>query len=174
MCSETRRYAPGQFFGPEVIAGNTLITFPGAELWLFGLIHSSMWNAWMKAVGGRLKSDIRLSPSLGYFTFPFPDVADSDKAKLTSAAQAILNARSAQADASLADLYDPLVMPTGLVKAHDELDRVVDSLLAPRKKLGSDAERLSVLFERYSQLTSPLLATPPKTRRSRMRTDPLL
>jgi len=129
VSSATRRYIPGRFFGPEVIAGNKLIVFPGAQEWLFGLLHSLMWNAWMKAVSGRLKSDISFSPSIGYFTFPFSDLDGAAKAKLTKAARVVLDARAAHSDATLADLYDPLAMPASLVKAHDELDRVVDSLL---------------------------------------------
>jgi hypothetical protein len=158
VSSATRRYIPGRFFGPEVIAGNKLIVFPGAQEWLFGLLHSVMWNAWMKAVSGRLKSDIGFSPSIGYFTFPFPDIGDTDKAKLTGATRAVLDARARHSNASLADLYDPLAMPLDLVKAHDELDRIVDSLFAPRKRFRSDAERLAVLFERYELLSSPLAA----------------
>jgi hypothetical protein len=164
--SETRRYIPGRFYEPNVIAGNTLIIFPGGELWLFGLIHSLMWNSWIKAVGGRMKSDIRFSPSLGYFTFPFPDLDDSKLGRLTVAAQVVLDARSSEPDATLADLYDPVTMPPVLVDAHDALDSVVDSMYAPRKKFTTEADRLSALFERYDALTSPLFAAgKPKRRR---------
>ena len=159
VSSSSRRYIPGRFFGPDTIAGNKLIVFPGAEEWFFGLMHSLMWNVWIKAVSGRLKSDISFSPSIGYFTVPFPIFDEAAKSKLTPASQAILDARSAEPGASLADLYDPLSMPATLIKAHDELDRIVDSLFAPRKRLRSDADRLGVLFERYQALTSPLLAT---------------
>jgi hypothetical protein len=140
------------------IAGNKLIIFPGAEQWFFGLMHSAMWNSWMQAVSGRLESRISFSPSIGYFTFPFPDVDDVAKAKLTAAAQAVLDARDTHPDASLADLYDPLTMPADLVRAHDELDRVIDSLFAPRKTFRSDADRLAVLFERYEALSSAAVA----------------
>lgn len=37
-------------------------------------------------------------------------------------AQAVLDARALYPDCSLADLYDPLTMPTELRKAHRELD----------------------------------------------------
>ena len=155
--SETRRYIPGRFYEPDVIAGNTLIIFPGAELWHFGLIHSLMWNAWIKAVGGRMKSDIRFSPSLGYFTFPFPDVTVATKKRLAVGAEAVLEARAAQPEATLADLYDPVAMPDALVDAHDELDAIVDSLFAPRKRFTSDSDRLSILFDRYETLSFPSL-----------------
>ena len=164
--SETRRYIPGRFYEPDVIAGNTLIIFPGAELWHFGLIHSLMWNTWIKAVGGRLKSDVRFSPSLGYFTFPFPELTDATKKRLITGARAVLTARDAEPEATLADLYDPVAMPAALVEAHDALDTIVDSLFAPRKKFTSGADRLSVLFDRYDALSSPLLAAAkPKKRK---------
>jgi hypothetical protein len=68
------------------------------------------------------------------------------------AAQAVLVARDAHPGASLADLYDPLAMPADLVRAHDQLDRVVDSVFAPRRRFDSSADRLALLFERYQQL----------------------
>jgi hypothetical protein len=158
VSSSGRRYIPGCFFEPEVIAGNKLIVFPNADLWLFGLLHSLMWNSWMSAVSGRLKSDYSFSPSIGYFTFPFPELDDGKRKRLSVAAQDVLDARDFESSASLADLYDPVAMPRTLVEAHDNLDAVVDSLLAPRKKIRTQADRLGILFERYETLTSPLFA----------------
>jgi hypothetical protein len=71
-------------------------------------------------------------------------------------------------------LYDPLTMPPPLVKAHQQLDKAVDAAYvaaekaAGRKapKLGSDAERVAFLFERYQALTS-LLPAAKATRRPR-------
>jgi hypothetical protein len=86
------------------------------------------------------------------------------RAAIETAAQAVLDARAQFPDSTLADLYDPLSMPPALVKAHQALDRAVDAAYiaaekaAGRKppKLGSDAERVAFLFERYQQLTSLL------------------
>jgi hypothetical protein len=97
------------------------------------------------------------------------------RAAIETAAQAVLDARAAFPDSTLADLYDPLSMPPVLVKAHQALDRAVDAAYiaaeksAGRKppKLGSDAERVAFLFERYQQLTSLLPATKPKATRRR-------
>jgi hypothetical protein len=91
------------------------------------------------------------------------------------AAQAVLDARAAFPDSTLADLYDPLSMPPSLVKAHQNLDRAVDAAYiaaekaAGRKapKLTTDAERVAFLFERYQQLTSLLPAAKPKRPRRR-------
>jgi len=165
VSSERRRVIPMVIVEPEVIAGDTTLTLTGAPLWLFGILQSAMFMAWVRTVCGRLKSDIRLAPDLAYNAFPFPDVDEAGKVKASKAAQEILQARAAHPDLSLADLYDPLSMPVRLVKAHDDLDRIVDALFAPRRKFKGDADRLAVLFERYDLLSGPLLAKPKKGRR---------
>lgn len=53
-------------------------------------------------------------------------------------------------DNSLADLYDPLLTPIDLLKAHQTLDKAVDAAYS-RKKFNSEAERVAFLFELYEQ-----------------------
>ncbi|EQD38985.1 DNA methylase, partial [mine drainage metagenome] len=97
------------------------------------------------------------------------------RAAIEAAAQAVLDARAQFPGSTLADLYDPLTMPPALVKAHHALDRAVDAAYiaaekaAGRKppKLGSDAERVAFLFERYQALTSLLPAAKAKPARTR-------
>jgi len=48
------------------------------------------------------------------------------QAAIETAAQSVLNARAEFPDSSLADLYDPLSMPSALTKAHQKLDAAVD------------------------------------------------
>ena len=92
-------------------------------------------------------------------------------AAIEAAAQGVLDARALFPDATLADLYDPLTMPPALVKAHATLDKAVDAAYiaaekaAGRKlpKLGTDAERVAFLFERYQALTSLLPAGKART-----------
>ena len=94
---------------------------------------------------------------------------------IEAAAQAVLDARARFPGSTLADLYDPLTMPPALVQAHRTLDRAVDAAYsaaekaAGRKspKLGSDAERVAFLFERYQALTSLLPAAKAKPGRRR-------
>ena len=157
VSSSGRRYIPGQFFTPDVIAGNKLIVFPGAQEWLFSLLHSTMWNAWMREVSGRLKSDISFSPSIGYFSFPFPILDGGSKEVLSSLGSQILEIRESHEGSSLADLYDPLTMPGDLLRAHQRLDDLVDGLYSTKITGDSDAQRLATLFERYEQLQPPLL-----------------
>ena len=78
---------------------------------------------------------------------------------ITKAAQAVLDARAAHPNATLADLYDPLTMPQGLVKAHARLDALVDKAYGfGRDKAPSqptDADRVSLLFKLYAERTQP-------------------
>ncbi|MBW4079589.1 MAG: class I SAM-dependent DNA methyltransferase [Acidobacteria bacterium] len=156
--SADRRVIPMAMFGPGEIAADSVLAVDGAEPWLFALLQSSLYTAWVHTVGGRLKSDIRMSPDIAYNAFPFPDLTDDVKSHLTRAADAILAARNSFPTASLADLYDPLAMPEVLSRAHDELDRVVAACYGSRRRLEADADRLTLLFERYEKLTSPLLS----------------
>ena len=85
-----------------------------------------MYVACLRTVGGRLKSDYRYTIGLVYNTFPVPPA--SDLKKLEPHAQAILDARANYPDTSLADLYDPDIMPADLRRAHQANDKAVDRL----------------------------------------------
>ena len=122
-----------------------------------------MHMSWLRHIGGRLKSDFRYSIGLVYNTFPLPPAADLSK--LDPLAQAVLDARAAHPGATLADLYDPDLMPPNLRAAHAALDRAVDRLYRPQG-FGSDRERVEHLFARYEAMVAPLLATA-KPRRGR-------
>jgi hypothetical protein len=71
----------------------------------------------------------------------------------------LLDARAQFADASLADLYDPLTIPPAILKAHQKLDAAVDAAYQPsggKKTYASDAERVTFLFDLYQRITSLL------------------
>lgn len=152
--SELRRVVPISVVDSNVIAHDSLMIVKEDCRWLLGIMQSAMYTAWIRTVCGRIKSDIRVSGDLAYNAFPFPTLTDTERLKLTVAANAILDARAAHPGATLSDLYDPLAMPMNLARAHDALDKVVDALFAPRKRFKSDADRLAVLFERHEALSS--------------------
>ena len=82
-------------------------------------------------------------------------------------AQAVLDARAAHLDATLADLYDPNLMPQALRKAHQAIDRAVDRLYR-RARFTSERERVEHLFTLYEQMRAPLHAKmQPKPKRRR-------
>ncbi len=160
--SENRKFLPIGYLGQEVICGDANIMLPDATLYEFGLLCSTMHNAWMSTVCGRIKSDIRYSNTIVYNNFIWPDQATPAQIKvIEQAAQAILDARAAEeqkcADngqiCSLAALYPTdAAMPDDLRKAHQQLDKAVDT--AYRYKGGKDdASRAAYLFERYQAIT---------------------
>ncbi|MDC0743841.1 DNA methyltransferase [Polyangium mundeleinium] len=153
VSSENRRVIPAAFLDPEVIAGNKLITFPGADDWLFGLLQSSMFMAWVRAVAGRMKSDISIAPHLTYCTFPFPEPDAEGRRRVEEAARAVLDARKTFPGKSLGELYDPRGMPKELARAHDGLDRAVEVLFEGGTPMRTEADRLRALFERYAALS---------------------
>lgn len=155
VSSENRPYVPIAFVPADVIATNKVIVVPDADLFLFGILTSAMHMAWMRAVGGRLKSDYQYSPGLVYNTFPFPTADGERRKRVEDAAQTVLDRRSEHPGAALSLLYDPVTMPPALGQAHAALDAVVDALYG-RRKVRSDLDRQSVLFERYAEVASPL------------------
>ena len=178
------------FLQPETLASNKLRLVPSATLWQFGVLQSRMHAAWTKYTTGRLKSDFQYSISIVYNNFPWPEIpaalapnkpltpAHKAQAAIEVAAQAVLDARAQYFPAaSLADLYDPLVMPVPLLKAHQKLDAAVDKayqLCGGKKSYASDAERVAFLFERYQQLTSLLPVAGKKPKKYKPKSPPAL
>ena len=165
VSSVRRSYLPCAFLDPEVIASNQLYVLPGASPYHFGVIQSSMHNAWIKYVCGRLKSDFRYSASIVYNNFPWPQQAsEAQKSAVEAAAQGVLDARAQFPGSSLADLYDPLTMPPALLKAHQALDKAVDKCYRPQP-FTSDAKRVEYLFELYEEYTKGVLAAGKSTQK---------
>ena len=124
----------------------------------FALLTSAMHMAWLRYIGGRLKSDYRYSVGLVYNTFPTPPGfvrGDTGLSKLEPLAQAVIDSRTIHPDATLSDLYDPDLMPPNLRRAHQTLDGAVDRLYR-RKGFASERERVEHLFTLYEKMQSPL------------------
>ncbi|MGH9865025.1 MAG: DNA methyltransferase, partial [Candidatus Acidiferrales bacterium] len=164
VSSERRRYVPIGFIQPEILCSNLVKIIPTAALFHFGVLSSTMHMAWVRQVCGRLKSDYRYSNKLVYNNFPWPEAPSAkQRAAVEAAAQAVLDARKAFPDATLADLYDPLAMPPALVKAHAALDRAVDLCYRPQP-FDNDRQRVEHLFVLYEKHTAPLLPAAKKRR----------
>ena len=168
VSSERREYIPLAWLEPPVIPSNKIRILSNAKLWHFALLTSAMHMSWVRHIGGRLKSDYQYGIGVVYNTFPMPPVDQAELEKLEPLAQAVLDARSSHPGATLADLYDPDLMPANLRRAHQALDRAVDRLYAP-KGFTSDFDRVAHLFGLYEKMTAPLPlgAAKPKPRRKR-------
>ncbi len=123
--SENRRYVPMGFIDNSIVVTNAVLFIPDAQVYHFGVLTSNVHMAWMRAICGRIKSDYRYSKDVVYNNFPWPTPTDAQKAAISQTAQAILDARAAHPDCSLADLYDEVAMPADLRKAHQQNDKAV-------------------------------------------------
>ncbi len=170
VSSERREYVPIGWLEPPVIPSNKLRLLPDATLADFALLTSAMHMAWMRAVTGRLESRYQYSVGVVYNTFPLPPgFADADTSALEPLAQAVLDARAAHPGATLAELYDPDLMPPNLRRAHQALDRAVDRLYR-RKRFTSERERVEYLFALYERMQAPLAAQAGAAKRKRRST----
>lgn len=169
VSSERRPFIPIGYIGPDTLSSNKLRILCNGSPSLFGVLTSTMHMAWMRQVTGRLKSDFQYSVTIVYNNYPWPiDATEAQREAIGNAAQRVLDARADFANATLADLYDPLSMPSALVKAHQNLDRAVDAAYVPsggKKTWASDAERVAFLFELYQRITSLLPVEDQKKRR---------
>ena len=105
-------------------------------------------------VGGRLKMDYRYSTELVYNTFPWPqNVATKLHKQIEKAAQAILDARAQEKGATLAQLYDPIMMPPALRQAHKANDCLVMSAYGFALNLNED-QIFAKLYKIYQQLST--------------------
>ena len=117
------------------------------------LIASKLHLIWIATVCGKIKTDYRYSNTLGWNTFPVPQLTTKNKADLTRCAEDILLARERHFPATIADLYDPEKMPADLRRAHDRNDEVLERIYIGRR-FKNDTERLEKLFELYTEMTA--------------------
>ncbi len=168
MSSERREYVPVGWLQPPTIPSDLVFVLENATLSDFAILTSAMHMAWLRQLGGRLKSDYRYSIGIVYNTFPLPPgfLSGDHATLLEPLAQAILDARAAWPDATLADLYDPDLMPPNLRAAHQRLDRAVDRLYR-RGGFTSERERVEHLFALYEKMRAPLGVGVKKLKRRR-------
>ena len=166
VTSERRRWAAIGWVDPPSIPSDSTTVLQNATLFDFAIMTSAPHMAWIRHIGGRLKSDYRYSIGLVYNTFPWPDAGPQQRAKIEALAQAVLDARAMDKNVSstLAHMYDPDSMPVELHKAHRDLDAAVDKLYNARG-FSDDRTRVEHLFRLYEQLVLPTAAAPTKNKR---------
>lgn len=128
VSSERRRYIPLGFVEPNSLCSDLVFILPNATRFHFGVLHSRTHNAWMKEVAGRLEGRFRYSAGIVYNNFIWPTVTNDQEQEIGELAQAVLDARKLNPDATIAQMYDPdndWLYPE-LTKAHQELDVAVE------------------------------------------------
>lgn len=152
VSSERRKYIPIGFLNAGIVVSDSAFAVYDAPIWLFGILTSKMHMAWVKTVGGRLKTDYRYSAQLCYNTFPFPSISEEKKKQIEEAAENVLVTRAFYPERTLAELYDPDKMPEDLKEAHAVLDDIVESCY-PGYPFTNDEARLECLFKLYEKMT---------------------
>ena len=109
--------------------------------------------AWQNLVGGRIKEDYRFSNTLVWNTFPLPSLTQDQKDLIIEGGRKVLEARANYPSSSLADLYDTVNIPPDLKKAHDALDKAMDSVFSDKPFKGEE-ERQKALLEMYKKMTN--------------------
>ena len=149
--SHNRAYIPFGYSDKMTIVGNACYFIPDTDLYIFGVMSSSVHMLWLKEFCGRLKSDVRYSPFI-YNSFPWLDLCESDKDKVRKSAQKILDAREKYSACSLHDLYgENMSYFSELVSAHEENDKTVRELFG-YKDTKTDREIVADLMGRYIKL----------------------
>jgi type II restriction/modification system DNA methylase subunit YeeA len=164
VSSENRKFIPIGFLD-KIVAGDKLYILLGGENYHFGVLSSSMHNAFMRLTAGRLESRYSYSNTIVYNNFPYPFDANDEGSKtikakeaIGSAAQVVLDARKRYQDVSedaptLAKLYNTYMIDPypELTKAHKALDKAVDKAYGYKGK-GDDASRVEFLLKRIAEV----------------------
>lgn len=153
--SEQREYAAIGLLEPPIVPSDAVTIALNTTPEQFSVLMSAMHMAWLRAIGGRIKSDYRYTIGLVYNPFPMPPTQDLKT--LEPYAQAIIDARANHSGATLADLYEPDLMPQDLRRAHQANDRAVDRLYR-KTAFKTESERVVHLMEMYEKQIAGMLA----------------
>ena len=153
ITSGNREYLPVSLLDSGAIVSSQLFAFYNQDVFLVALLVSRLHSVWMATVCARMRTDFSYSNTLGWNTFPIPQLTKKNKADLTRCAEDILLAREVHFPATIADLYKPETMPDNLRTAHQRNDEVLERIYIGRR-FKNDTERLEKLFDLYTKMTS--------------------
>ncbi|HXP51775.1 MAG TPA: type IIL restriction-modification enzyme MmeI, partial [Bacteroidia bacterium] len=162
VSSENREYFPVGLANDSIVPTNKAFFIENGPLWCLAVLSSKLHLAWIAAICGRLRSDYSYSNTLGWNTFPMPILTEKNKGDLTRCAEDILLIREHHFPATIAELYDPELMPESLRQAHERNDEVLERIYIGRR-FKNDTERLEKLFDLYTKMSES--AAPAKKRK---------
>lgn len=146
---ETRRHGGMHYTSVENI--HSIMLAIGANYYHFGVICSNVHMAWTRVVCGRLKGDYRYSSDIVYNNFPWPSPNAEQKDRIEKTAKGIIEARELYKDCSYDELYDPVLMPLELRKAHIANDRAVMAAYGFSLKM-SEEDCVAELMKLYQKI----------------------
>ena len=151
--SERRKYLPVGYVDKD-----TIITAPNQAIYecnphVFSLLSSRIHFLWLETVGGKLRTDLRYSSEIVYNTFPITIKSENIKKDLNELAFKLLDEREKYSEMTIADLYDPINMPSNLLKVHEHIDEIVEKCYKNIPFVNDD-ERIEFLFKHYESMQS--------------------
>jgi hypothetical protein len=155
--SHNRQWFTVAYESPHVIASDALFTVADPDGFLFPILSSAMFMAWLRTVGGRIKSDPRFSGPMVYNTFPLPQLNAQQRERIVAGGKRLIAAREKHPRCSLADLYDPLSTPSDVLAAHGVIDLAVDRAFTSRGRPSSVTDRMRLLFPAYDSMRGRLM-----------------
>ncbi|WP_124098195.1 DNA methyltransferase [Ruminococcus sp. Marseille-P6503] len=145
--SESRKYIPIAYFSEKPVRFNSSVDYiAGADLFLFGVLCSSMHMAFTKYFCGRLEMRYRYSASLIYNNFFIPQPDEKQERLISEASKELLRIRKKyRSIMALGEMYTN--MPAELDTAHRRLDCLIDRLYGSGKLFLSDSQRVQFLYD---------------------------
>ena len=151
VSSDRRQYIPIGILPTTVVVTSKAYSIFDAEPYILGILTSRIHMVWVRSVSGRLGTGFSYSSNICWNTFPLPEISPSQILSLNELVLNLLSAREEYSDQTIAVLYDPDTMPETLKKAHDKIDKLLDSFFKI-DGINTDEERLSILFEHYKEM----------------------
>jgi hypothetical protein len=156
--SEKREWLSCNYFESDVILIAPHLFLPTDKLWNMAIVASRLHLVWIASICGKLETRYRYSNTMGWNTFPVPQLTEKNKEDLARTAGDILIAREAHFPLTIADLYEPESMPEDLKSAHERNDEVLERIYVGRR-FRNDTERLEKLFELYGKLNLKVISS---------------
>ena len=144
---------------PNELASDAVHVVPDASIYHFGILTSSIHMAWLRTVGGRLKSYYRYSKDIVYNDFVWVEPTDKQNQAIEQSAQAILDVRAKFPDATFAELYDEVTMPYELRQAHRANDKAVAAAYGLENILDDEPAIAVALLRLYIKVNRPAFHT---------------
>jgi hypothetical protein len=144
-----QKYFQIEILPASYLDGTEKFVIPIDNLSILGFLTSSLFAVWVKGINSH--EDFTINDKTMYNSFPFPDINKSQSEAIEKAVNYVFEARAETQFKNLKDIYTPDSMPEYLVKAHENLDRV----LFPIFGLPIDANNeqvLETLFKKYLEL----------------------
>ena len=148
VTSNRRKYLTVDFIQQDTVISNLGFAIYNPDLYIFGILSSSMHRIWLETVAGRFGEGFRYSSVLCYNTFYFPKINLEQKKNIEESVKNIINEREKFSESTLSDLYDPLKMPQSLLNCHNRLDQAIE-ICYKDKSFINDNEKLKFLFNEF-------------------------